>query len=135
MFSSNDIDMKFGPVLKLDKRKTATSKKSTMTLRQQVLTSLLFSNLWPVWKSESWISDAWSVILTFSLIVTVYLTNIENRTKKIYNTALILLPRVKVLFLPKNANISKMKEVQVLKGFFSETAYLCTYIPLFKFLA
>ena len=118
MFSSNDIDMKFGPVLKLYKRKTATSKKSTMTLRQQVLTSLLFSNLWHIWKSESWISDAWSVILTFSLIVTVYLTNIENRTKKIYNTALILLPRVKVLFLPKNANISKMKEVQVLKGFF-----------------
>ena len=71
---------------------------------------------------NGWISDVWSVILTFSLIVTAYLTNIENRTKKIYNTALILLPRVKVLFLPKNANISKMKEVQVLKGFFSETA-------------
>ena len=29
-----------------------------------------------------WIPDAWSVILTFSIIATFYLTKTENRTKK-----------------------------------------------------
>ena len=31
---------------------------------------------------SSWIQEAWPVILTFSLIVTFYLTKTENRTKK-----------------------------------------------------
>ena len=37
----NDIDMKLGPVTKLDKRNTATPKKSIMTYRQ-IVTSLSF---------------------------------------------------------------------------------------------
>ena len=65
--------------------------------------------------------DAWSTILTFSIIDIFYLTNSEKNFK----IALILLLWVKVLFLPKNADISKRKEAQVLKGIFFETTYLC----------
>ena len=38
--SSHDIDMKLGPVTKVDKRKMATSKKLTMTSCQQIAVSL-----------------------------------------------------------------------------------------------
>ena len=38
-------------------------------------------------------------------------------------------------FCQKNADISKIKKVLVLKGIFSETTYLCTYAPNFEFLA
>ena len=40
--TGNDIDMKLGPVTKLDKRNKITSKKLTVTSCQQVLTSLSF---------------------------------------------------------------------------------------------
>ena len=68
----------------------------------------------------------------FSLVVSIYLTKNENRTKKIFNTALTLLLWVKVLFLLKNADflqnnvaISKIKRALILKGIFSETTYVC----------
>ena len=59
--------MKLGPVAKLDKRNTATSKKLTMMLCQQILlsNSRLMTNLE---QSGSWIPGAWSVKLTFLLI-------------------------------------------------------------------
>ena len=38
-------------------------------------------------------------------------------------------------FLQKNADISKIKMALVLQGIFSETTYVCTYLPNFKFLA
>ena len=67
----------------------------------------------------------------FSLIVTFYLTKTENRTKKSL-TALTLLLWAKVLFWPKkanflqkNADISKIKRILVLKGIFYETKYEC----------
>ena len=58
-----------------------------------------------------------------------YLAKTENRTKRISNTALILLLSVKVLILPKNADISKIERVLELKGTFSETThvYVLTY--------
>ena len=40
--TSNDIDIKFGPVTKPDKRNKKTSKKLTMTSCRQIVTSLLF---------------------------------------------------------------------------------------------
>ena len=50
---------------------------------QQIVTSLSFfrfiANLQP---SESGIPDAWSIKFTFSLTVTFYFTEPENRTKK-----------------------------------------------------
>ena len=65
--TSNDIDMKLGPVAKLDKRNTATSKKLTMMSCQQILlsNSRLMTNLE---QSGSWIPGVWSVKLTFLLI-------------------------------------------------------------------
>ena len=67
------IDMKLGPVTKLDKRNTAMPKN----LEQ----------------SRRWILNPWSVKPTFSLITTFCLTITENRTKrkKKSNTAFILL--------------------------------------------
>ena len=71
----------------------------------------------------------------FSLIVALYLTKTENRTKKY----LTLLLWVKVLFLvifcKKNADIRKVKRALVLKGKFSETTYVCTYQENLEFLA
>ena len=55
-------------------------------------------------QSGSRIPDAESVKLRFSSIVIFYLTKTENRTKKSFNTALIILLSVKVLFLPKNSD-------------------------------
>ena len=70
------------------------------------------------------IPDVGSVILIFSLTITFYLTKAENGTKKISNTAFILLLRAKVLFLLKNTDISKIKRVLVLKDIFSKATYV-----------
>ena len=59
-------------------------------------------------RSGSRILDEWSVKLTFSFIVTFYLTKTENRTKKSL-TALTLMLWVKVLFLSKIADFLKKK--------------------------
>ena len=54
-----------------------------MTSYQQIVTSLSFflfiANLQ---QSGSRIPDAWSVKVTFALIVTFYITKTENKTKK-----------------------------------------------------
>ena len=62
------------------------------------------------WSIPYKISDAQSVKLTFSLIATFYLTNTENRTNK-SKTALVLLLRVMVLFLTKNADFMHTKKL------------------------
>ena len=59
---------------------------------------------------------------------------IWKQNKKISNTALTLLLWVKVLFLQKMADISKIKRALVQKSIFSETTHVCTYVPNFKFL-
>ena len=75
--------MKLGPVTKPDKKNTATSKKWTITSCGQVVTSMFFfqfmANLQP---SRSWIADAWPIKLMFSLTISFYLAETENRTKK-----------------------------------------------------
>ena len=80
--------------LKLTSETRQRQKKLTMTSCQQtqLSNSQLMTNLE---QSGSWIPDTWSVKLTFSLIVTFYLTKTENRSEQ----ALILLLSVKVLFL------------------------------------
>ena len=59
-----------------------------------------------------------------------------------WRIAFTLLLWVKVLFWPKNADflqqnadIKKIKRALVLKGIFSETACVCTYVTHLKFLA
>ena len=81
--TSYDTDMKLGPVTNLDKKKMAVSKKLTMASCRQIVTLLSFfrfmANLQP---SGRRVPDAWSIKLTFSLIITFYLTKTESRTKK-----------------------------------------------------
>ena len=83
--SRNDIDKKPRPITKRDKRITATSKNLTIRSFQKILTCLSFLrfmvNLQP---SESRIPDTWFMKLTFSLIVTFYLTKHKNRTLCLY---------------------------------------------------
>ena len=82
--STSDImDMKLGPVTKLHKRNKITSKNLTMASCLEIVTSLSFFQFMAnLEQSGSWILDPQSVKLMFSLIVTFYLTKIENRTKK-----------------------------------------------------
>ena len=90
--------MKVGPVTKLGKRNKTMSKKfddNVMSTNCDVIVIFhIMAN-----------SDAQSVKLMFSLIVTFYLTKTENRTKK----SLIYYFQQKVLnFYKKNADISKI---------------------------
>ena len=59
--------MKLGPVTKLDKRKTKTSKKVTMTSFWQIVMSFSFFQFIANLKQyeSSQIPDAWSLKLTF----------------------------------------------------------------------
>ena len=89
-------------------------------------------------QSGSWILDAQSVKIKFLLKATFYLINTGNRTKKTSNTALTLLLRVKVSFLPKNSDFlqintdfSKIKMALVLIGIFSEAKYVCVLTTKF----
>ena len=80
---TNDIDMKIGPVTKIDKRNTTISKKLMITPCREIVTSLLFLEFMVNFKQfASRISDAWSIIFTFLLNVTFHLTITKNRTKK-----------------------------------------------------
>ena len=74
--------MKLGPVNKLYKRNTATSK----TINDDVMLTnfyvvVIFQFKANLEQSESQIQDVWSAILLFSLIVTFYLTKTDNSTK------------------------------------------------------
>ena len=57
--TSDDIDMKLGPVTKLDKRNKKTSKKVDHDIRSEILVSLLFLQFMPYgqfgafWKPDS----------------------------------------------------------------------------------
>ena len=115
--TSDNIDTELGPVTKRDKRNKTTSS--------------FFRFMVNLDQPKSWIPDAWSVKVTFSSIVTFYLTKTENWTKK-------SLPQVsqycfekrycfskKCWYFATNADISKIKRVLVLKGIFSETTYVC----------
>ena len=43
--------MKLGPLTKLDKKNHECRIKLTMTSCQRIVTSLSFSNLWPIWRN------------------------------------------------------------------------------------
>ena len=79
--TSEYIDMKLGPVTKLDKRNKATSKKKlTMTPCQKILTSLPFLQFTSNLEQSGSVTPDDETI--FSLTVTLYLTAIENEIKK-----------------------------------------------------
>ena len=68
--------MKLGPVTKLDKTNTATSKK--------FVDNVMLPHC------DVMIPDAWSINTIFSLTITFYLTKTKNRTKK-YAAVILLL--------------------------------------------
>ena len=73
---SNDIDIKLGPVIKLNKKNTVTLKKLTMMSCQQIVMSLLFFQFMAnLEQSGSRIPDAWSVKVAFSLTAIFYFKN------------------------------------------------------------
>ena len=81
--TGHDINMKLETVTKLDKRNTSTSKKfdrDIMSANCYVIV-FFFQLITTLQPSGSWIAEAWSIKLIFSLIATFYLTEPENRTK------------------------------------------------------
>ena len=81
--TSDDIDMKLGPITKLDKRNKTTSKNLTMTSCRKTVTSLsFFGFLAKLEQSGSQILDTESAEFMFSVTVTFCLTKTENITKK-----------------------------------------------------
>ena len=81
--TSDDIDMKLGPVTKSGKRNRTTSKNLTMISCQKIVSLLSFFRFMAnLERSGSRMRDVQSVKLIFSLKVTFYLTKHENRTKK-----------------------------------------------------
>ena len=74
---SNDIDMKCGPVIKLDKRNTATSKNLTMVSCRQIVTSLSFFQFMAnLEQSRS------CKICKIYIFINLYLTKTENRIEE-----------------------------------------------------
>ena len=81
--TSDDIDMKLGPITRIDKRNKTTLKKITMTSYREIVTSLsFFGFLAHLEQSGDQIPGTESAKVMFSAIVTFRLTKTENRTKK-----------------------------------------------------
>ena len=81
--TSDNIDVKFGPVNKIDKRNKTASKKLAMTSYQKLVTSSsFFGFLANLEQSRGWIPDRESAEVMFPVTVTFCLTKTENRTKK-----------------------------------------------------
>ena len=76
------MDMKRGPVTKLEKRNKTTSRKIDDDVISQIVTSLSFLIYGQFGATGSRIPYEESVKRTFSLIITFYLTKTEDRTKK-----------------------------------------------------
>ena len=81
--TSDDIDMKLGPITKLYKRNKTTSKNfDEIRHARKLWRHCHFFNLWPIWSNPGSSSRRRVCKLMFSLKVTFYLTKTENRTKK-----------------------------------------------------
>ena len=110
--TSNDADMKLGPVTKLDRRKVIIDH-DIMSTNYDIIVNFLIGQYRAKWKSHS---RCMSVILTFSNSSYFSYKNWKHNLQ-ISNTALILLLWVKVVFFwkkwlfakKKNADISKIK--------------------------
>ena len=72
-------------------------------LCQQIMTSLLFFQFMAnLEQSRSRIREAWSIILSYSLMKTFYLTTDANKDKNFLEETLIVLLWKKMEFLPQN---------------------------------
>ena len=115
--TSDDIDMKLGPVTKLDKRNKTTSKKfvdDDMSEDCEVIVIFpIYCQFGAIRKPDS---RHMSVKLKFSLIVTFSLTKTENRTKKSLRQLSHYCFEYKcyfcqkcLVFAKKNADIAKLR--------------------------
>ena len=81
--TNDNIDMKLGPITKLDKRNKTTSKNLMMTSCRKIVTSWsFFGFLANLEKSKGRIPDTESAKVMLSWIVPFCLTKTENKTKK-----------------------------------------------------
>ena len=81
--TSNDIDMRLGPVTKLYKRNKKTPKYfDDDIMLENCVIIVFFIFMANLEQSRSRIQNAESAKVMFSLIVNFYLTKTENRTKK-----------------------------------------------------
>ena len=90
-----DIDTKHGPITNLDKRITAMSKKLVGRHVKNLWRHCNFSDLWAIWSNPK--------------------AGFQTYKKLTYLT--------KMPIFAKNGDISKIKEVLVLKGMFFKNAY------------
>ena len=101
----DDIDMKLGPITKLDKRNKTMSKKTWQWCHVRKLCHHYhFPNLLPIWSNPE---------------ASIYTTGLSKDT----------IFAKKCLFFAKNTDISKIKRALALKGIFSKPIYVCTYMP------
>ena len=112
--ASNDIDMKLGPLIKL----------TMMSCRKNETPLSLFQFMANLEQYRDWIPDTWSVIITFSLMLIFYFTKTENKTGKSLTQLSHYCFEQGYYFWQKNADISIIKKVLVLKDIFSEITYV-----------
>ena len=100
---------------------------------------VIFRSMAKLEHSGSQIPDAQSVKLTFSLVVTFYLTKTESRTKNLQHSSYTIilsigtiLTKKKLIFCKRNSGISKIMEVLELKGIFSESTYAYICVPTYQ---
>ena len=108
--TSNDMDMKVGPVTKLDKRNTATSKKAEYDVMSANCDLLV---IFPIYGQfgATWKPDSGREVCKTYIFINSNLLSYKNwqQNLKISNTALILLLWVKVLFLTKYTSFLQKK--------------------------
>ena len=80
--TSDDIDMKLGPVTKLDKGNNKRQKNIDDVMSENCDVIVFFGFMANLEQSGSRIPDQQSAKLIFSLMVNFYLTKTESRTKK-----------------------------------------------------
>ena len=82
--TSDDIDMKLGPVTKFDKRNKTTSKKIVDdVMSENCDVKVIFQIFGQFEQSGGWISDTESAEVTFSVTVTFCLTKTETELKNL----------------------------------------------------
>ena len=129
---SDDIDIKFGPVTKLDKRNKITLKKIdddvTSANCDVIVIFAIYGQFGEIRKLDSRRIVCTTYIFNNSNVSKLK-TELKNLKHSFHNIALskgtIFTKKCK-----KNADISKIKEASVLKGIFSETTHL--FVPTYQ---
>ena len=119
---SNNTDVKLGPVTKLEK------KNLMMTSYQNPWRHFNSLDWWPIWRYSEVEARRIACKTYIFINSNLCLTKTLNRTKEsLTQLSFILTLWVKVLFFTKNADISKIKAVLVLKVIFFETTYVFVF--------